>query len=328
MRRRHCPRAHQFRPPAGREESCDRRNPTANSLPTDSPGSGDDNHTEAREGEYAGLGAVSEDDGVALLEDSVLFCGLDRVDEAHVLIVCLGLVRVEVGHAAAVQVDSGADVRVRGEHHNGAARLGDDEAGRIGVGCLDDGRGSGLRAGKRVLSAEPDVGDELLVEDCRLCLLADTSHHGDRFERVRAFGGLARKHHAVGAIDDGVGHIGRLGARRTRVVGHRLEHLSRADNRLTRHVALGDHHLLREEDLLRWDLNAQVATRNHHTVRLSKDGIEVSHALVVLDLGDNANALADDRVGRHKARAHVAHILRLADEGCEDHVDILLYGEG
>ena len=44
--------------------------------------------------------------------------------------------------------------------------------------------------------------------------------------------------------------------------------LSLLTHRLARHVALLDHHLLREEDLLGRDLHAEVAARDHHAVGL------------------------------------------------------------
>lgn len=49
--------------------------------------------------------------------------------------------------------------------------------------------------------------------------------HLDSLDGVRARRRLARKHHAVGAVQHGVGHIGRLGTGGPRVLGHRLQHL-------------------------------------------------------------------------------------------------------
>ncbi len=57
-------------------------------------------------------------------------------------------------------------------------------------------------------------------------------------------------------------------------------------------VALLNHHLLRQEDLLGGDLHAQVAARNHDGVRLVQDLVKVLDALLVLHLGNNADAAA------------------------------------
>eukprot|EP00964_Phaeocystis_antarctica_P006359 scaffold3454_cov68-Phaeocystis_antarctica.AAC.1 len=196
---------------------------------------------------------------------------------------------------------------------------------RVGGG---DGRGRDRhrRVGGRRYGVH-EVCGHVAVGDGGLGLLADGAHHGDRLEGVVALGGLPREHHAVGAVEHGVGHVAHLGARGARVEGHRLEHLRRTDDRLARAVALCDHHLLRDEDLLRGDLDAEVAARHHDAVRLLEDGVEVAHALVVLDLGDDLDALARGGVGRHQARAHLLHVARLADERGEDHVDALLHAE-
>ena len=60
----------------------------------------------------------------------------------------------------------------------------------------------------------------------------DAGHHGDRFNRVLAHGRFAGEHDGVGAVVNGVGHVGDLGARGARVLDHRLEHLRGGDDRL------------------------------------------------------------------------------------------------
>ena len=107
-----------------------------------------------------------------------------------------------------------------------------------------------------------------------------------------AVGGLAREHDGVGAVKHGVGDVGALGAGRPGVGDHRLEHLSRDHARLARLPALGDHHLLLAEDLLRGDLHAEVAARHHHAVGGGEDLVELVEALLVLDLGDDLDVLA------------------------------------
>lgn len=101
---------------------------------------------------------------------------------------------------------------------------------------------------------------------------------------------------------------------------HGLEHLSRDDNGLASDVALGNHHLLGEEHLAGRNLNTQITTGDHDTIRLLQDGVEVGDTLLVLDLGDDLD------VGTVRAEdlADVADILSAADEGGEDHVDAVL----
>ena len=52
-------------------------------------------------------------------------------------------------------------------------------------------------------------------------------------------------------------------------------------------AALADHHLLREEDLLRGDFHPEVAARHHDAVRRLEDAVKVLQSLLVLDLGDD-----------------------------------------
>ena len=46
-----------------------------------------------------------------------------------------------------------------------------------------------------------------------------------------------------------------------------MQHLRGADDRFSDAVALGNAHLLRQEDLLGRNLDAEVATRHHYAVR-------------------------------------------------------------
>jgi hypothetical protein len=71
-----------------------------------------------------------------------------------------------------------------------------------------------------------------LREAQRLGLADDAPHGVDRLDRPLADGGLARQHDRVRAVQDRVGDVGRLGARRPRGADHRLEHLGGDDHRL------------------------------------------------------------------------------------------------
>mmetsp|Transcript_16996 Transcript_16996/g.49096 ORF Transcript_16996/g.49096 Transcript_16996/m.49096 type:complete len:331 (-) Transcript_16996:441-1433(-) len=124
-------------------------------------------------------------------------------------------------------------------------------------------------------------------------------------------GSLARKHDAVSTVEDGVGNIGTLGAGRTGVGDHRFEHLSGSDNRLASNVGLADHVLLREEDLLRGDLHAQVTAGNHNGVSRGEDLGVILKSLEVLDLADDL----DVPVLLPEDLTDLVHIRRLPDEG-------------
>lgn len=53
---------------------------------------------------------------------------------------------------------------------------------------------------------------EIVVVERALGLAARAGHHGDGVDRVVPVGSLAREHHAVRAVEDGVGHVRALRA--------------------------------------------------------------------------------------------------------------------
>jgi len=61
----------------------------------------------------------------------------------------------------------------------------------------------------------------------RFGLANNFGHHLDRFNGVLAGGGFGGEHDGVGAVVDGVGDVGSLGAGGARVLDHRLEHWGR-----------------------------------------------------------------------------------------------------
>ena len=63
-------------------------------------------------------------------------------------------------------------------------------------------------------------------------LSSATDRHLHGLYREAAGCGLPRKHHTVSAVEDSVGDVRRLCARRPRVLDHALQHLRRCDHRL------------------------------------------------------------------------------------------------
>lgn len=229
------------------------------------------------------------------------------------------------GRRAAGDHEDGADGAVLGEVAGGVAGGGEDQDG-AGVDVergADGGHGDGLDDGGWAhgevahLLEVGDVGDGVLGLEARLV------HLGDGGDGVGALGRLAGEHDAVGAVGDGVADVGDLGAGWARVVDHGLEHLGGADDGLAGHVAHGDHLLLGGEDFGGGDLDAEVTTGDHDSVGLLEDLGEVVEALSVLDLGDDL----DVRAGLAEDVADGGDVLAAADEGGEDHVDVVLDAE-
>ena len=140
-----------------------------------------------------------------------------------------------------------------------------------------------------------DVGlgsDAVLLEltpiiDGLLSLFHDAHHGGQSLQGVLAAGGLAGEHHAAGAVKNGVGHVGHLSTGGTGVADHGIQHLSSSDDGLAGAQTLTDDLLLEHGHLGSGDLYAQVAAGHHDTVGDLQDLVDVVHALLVLDLGDD-----------------------------------------
>ena len=120
----------------------------------------------------------------------------------------------------------------------------------------------------------------------------DLRQHRHGFLRKFAHRRFAGEHDAIGAVEDGVGHVGRLGARGQAAGDHRFEHLRGGDDRLAREVGLRDELLLRDGDLLDRHFHAEIAARDHDAVGRGEDLVEVLERVGALDLGDDERLLA------------------------------------
>src|ERR1035437_4524787 len=154
------------------------------------------------------------------------------------------------------------------------------------------------------------------LEAVFLGALDDPGHRFHRFGRPLADARLPRKHDGVGAVKDGVGAVADLGAGRSGVFDHRLEHLCGHDHGFG--VAPGhlDGELLDQGDLLERELDPQVTTRDHHGVERVDDLPEVLDGLGLLDLGDHGKVdtlLVHDLV-------HPLDVFGVTNEGQGNHV--------
>ena len=155
------------------------------------------------------------------------------------------------------------------------------------------------------------------VAEARLDGAGDPVHVGDRLDRELADRGLAGEHDRARAVEDRVGDVGRLGARRLGGVDHRLEHLRGRDHRLAALERPQDDPLLQQRHLGRADLDAEVAARDHDAVRLAEDVVEHRNRFRLLDLGDHVSG----RAGRLDQGLQRLHVRRGTDERERDVVD-------
>ena len=165
--------------------------------------------------------------------------------------------------------------------------------------------------------------DLVPVAEAGLDRAGDAVHVGDRFEREIAHRRLAGQHQRARTVEDGVGDVGRLCARRLGRVDHRLEHLRRRNNRLPPFERAVNDPLLQQRHLGRTDLDAEVAARDHDRVRLAEDVVEHRDRFRLLDLRDHVRGRArglDQRLQR-------LHVGGRADKGERDEVDAELERE-
>ena len=129
----------------------------------------------------------------------------------------------------------------------------------------------------------PAVGQILL-----LGLTGNPPHHLHHEPRVLADRRLAGEHAGIGAVEDRVGHVGRLGPGGPAGMLHAVEHLRGHDHRLLIPLAGADDPLLHHRHAGDVGLHAKVAAGDHHGVGRFDDRLEVVDRLPLFDLGDDA----------------------------------------
>jgi hypothetical protein len=146
--------------------------------------------------------------------------------------------------------------------------------------------------------------------DALLRDLSDAVHHFDRFAREFADCRLAGKHTGVGAVENGVGDVGRFGASGSRRLVHAVEHLRRDDRRLLQLLADANDSFLFDRHARDVDFDPQIAAGDHDTVGFGDDFLEPLQGLAFLDLRDHARL----RTAGTNDVLQGSHFVRRADE--------------
>ena len=113
----------------------------------------------------------------------------------------------------------------------------------------------------------------------------DLRHRFDGLDGPRSDRRLSGKHDGVRAVVHGPGHVRDLGARRRRVLDHRLEHLRRDDDGHRVAPARREDLPLRPGHAREADLDAEVAAGDHERVKGVHDLLEAGHRLRLLERG-------------------------------------------
>ena len=151
----------------------------------------------------------------------------------------------------------------------------------------------------------------------------DAGHHRHSLARIAAAGSFCREHHTIRAIKNRIRHVTRFCPRRSRVLGHGLEHLgcrydrSAPDARALNYQFLDDRHPLGRK------LHAQVATRNHDTVGYLQNSFETLDGLWLFQLGDDGHGFSEFA---HQSFCF-ADVIGGANEGQRNRIHSLLQTE-
>mmetsp|Transcript_16045 Transcript_16045/g.36692 ORF Transcript_16045/g.36692 Transcript_16045/m.36692 type:complete len:416 (+) Transcript_16045:447-1694(+) len=197
----------------------------------------------------------------------------------------------------------------------------DNELGSHVQRRLHSGRTHSLRGVKhsRLVARRADRGKERIIIHDTFSFSADIVLGLDCLDREITVCGLTRQHHTIGAVQNSIRNITCLGPSRTRVLDHRLQHLSRSDHWLPLHVGLGYHHLLCEKHLLSRNLHAQITTCHHDTIRLGQNFVIVFQTFFVFNLGDDF----DTSPPWSQNLADVPNILTRLHKRCGHKIDTL-----
>lgn len=87
-------------------------------------------------------------------------------------------------------------------------------------------------------------------------------------------------------------------------------------------IALLDHHLLSQEDLLRWDLHAQVSSRHHDGIRLLQNVVKILDAFLIFYFADDLDLPAPG--SQHLDNAHTDSLTHTSAH--EQHQNIMCKG--
>src|SRR5215210_2189689 len=257
---------------------------------------------DVRRARHRAGGPTREDDLIAVLEIPDLPGGLDGPPEA--VLQRAGLFPVDGDNTPDQREHpDGVLDRAYGQDLVGRPEAGNPYAGEPRLGRGQDGFGLQVlrelagRMGYGIVAVAPSPGsrgrDVPPVVDSPLRGPADPLHLLHALLRVAADSRLPREHHGVGPVEDRVGHVGDLGARRTGVPDHGVEHLGGHDNGLAAAPAPRPYALLLYGDSLGGELDREIPARHHDAVRCPNDVLDVVYGLVLLDLGDDGRVAAE-----------------------------------
>ena len=153
---------------------------------------------------------------------------------------------------------------------------------------------------------------------------SNPGHGLHRFQRIRPRGCFPAEHNSVGTVKDGVGHIVGFCPGSPVVGNHAFQHLGSCNHRLPQLVALGNNLFLDNGHIFHGNLYPQIPPGHHNTVGHLENLIDVVHAFLVFNLGNNPHGGANP----FQQTADFHNVPGIAHKGCRHIVHALLGSEG
>ena len=117
-------------------------------------------------------------------------------------------------------------------------------------------------------------------------------HHFQSFYRILACSRLSGKHDRTGSLINGVRNVCRLRTGRTRMDHHGVEHLCCSDNNLSCRIYLLNNLLLDDRHMFQRNFHTHVSSGDHDSVCRLDDRINVIHALLIFNLGNDMDFIS------------------------------------
>jgi len=174
------------------------------------------------------------------------------------------------------------------------------------IGGAGDG-GQGIITGFKRIRIGQQIGH---LAQVTLRFSRNGGHGAHGLHGVTSQGCLAGQHDRVGAVENGVGDVGRFRPGGPGLVGHALQHLGGDDDRNACPTTTADDLFLKHADPLDIHLDTQIAASDHDRVGGCQDVIEVVERLRFLDFGDDGRLSA----GGIDEPTQQLHIRPLPDE--------------
>ena len=142
----------------------------------------------------------------------------------------------------------------------------------------------------RIFTSCP-AAEDCVVINIPFHMHSNLDHHLKGFHRILAGSCLSGKHDRARSLSDRICHVCRLRTGRAGMDHHGVKHLCSSDDNLSRFIDFLDDPLLDDRHVFQRYLHTHVASGDHDAVCLLDDRVNIIHALLIFNLGDDVDLL-------------------------------------